>query len=168
MNSLAQKITLGIAGIASIVGIIMLVMILITGNDPIVAGEAEGLKNSFIYLVIATFVIAVLYFVVTGILSLVKNPSAFKKDALPLIVLVIIGILLFWISGIESFESLGKASFINEEDTRLTEYYGLSNDQLSSISSWRSWLTVGLGLTGLLLAVASLAFVYDMVKSSLK
>lgn len=167
MNSLAQKITLGIAGFVSVVGLIMLVMILITGNDPIVAGEAEGLKNSFIYLVIATFAIAVLYFLITGILSLVKNPSAFKKDALPLVVLVIIGILLFWISGLDT-DALTKASFINEENSRLTEYYGLSNDQLSSISSWRSWLTVGLGLTGLLLAVASLAFVYDMVKSSLK
>ncbi len=167
MNNLAQKITVGIAGIASLVGFVMLIMILITGNDPIVAGEAEGLKDSFIYLVIAMLAIAILYFVVTGILSLMKNPSALKKDALPLIVLVVIGVLLFWVSTLD-INVLAKASFINEEDARLTAYYGLSNDQLSSISSWRSWLTVGLGATGVLLAIASLAFVYDMVKSSLK
>ena len=117
--------------------------------------------------VIAMFAIAILYFIVTGILSLVRNPSAFKKDALPLIVLVIIGVLLFWISGLDT-SALSKASFINADDAKLTEYYGLSNDQLSSVSSWRSWLTAGLGLTGVLLLVAGLAFVYDMVKSSLK
>ncbi|MFV0530670.1 MAG: hypothetical protein ACK5MD_04455 [Flavobacteriales bacterium] len=167
MNSLAQKITLGIAGIASIVGIIMLIVILITGNEPIKKGEAEFLKDSFIYLVIAMLVIAVLYFVITGVFSLMKNPSALKKDALPLIVLVVIGILLIWVSSLDT-NVLAKASFINEENARLTEYYGLSSDQLGSILSWRTWLTVTLGITGILLLAASVAFVYDMIKSSLK
>ncbi len=167
MNSLAYKIAVGIAGLISVVGVIMMIMILITGDDVIKSGEAEGLKSSFIYLVIFALIVAVLYFVVTGVLSLVTNPSALKKDALPLIVLVVIGALLFWVAGLNT-EVLAKASFINESDTKLTEYYGLSQDQLGSISSWRSWLTAGLGVTGLLLVLATLAFVYDMVKSSLK
>lgn len=168
MNNLAYKITVGIAGLISVVGVIMMIMILITGGDVIENGGAEGLKNSFIYLVIAALVISVIYFVATGILSLVTNPSALKKDALPLIVLVVIGVLLFWVAGLDT-EVLAKASFINETDTKLTEYYGLSQDQLSAVSSWRSWLMVSVTIiTGSLLGFAVLFLVYDLVKSIFK
>ncbi len=168
MNNLAHKITLAVAGIFSVAAIIMLVMIMVVGNDSIVAGEAEVLKNTFIYLVLTMFVISVLYFIIAGILSLISNPTALKKDALPLTVLVLIGILLFWIYGLDSFETLGKANFINMEDSILIGYHGLSGEQLGSISLWRLWLSAGLGLAGFLLLLAMLSFLYDMVKSVIK
>ncbi len=168
MNNLAHKITLAVAGIFSVTAIIMLVMIMVIGNDSIVAGEAEVLKNAFIYLVLTMFVISVLYFVIAGVLSLISNPTALKKDALPLTVLVLIGILLFWIYGLDSFETLGKANFINMENSILIDHHGLSGEQLSSISLWRLWLSAGLGLAGFLLLLAILSFLYDMVKSVIK
>jgi len=167
MNSLGRKITVGIAGLASIIGFIMLIMIFLKGDNAIINGQAERLTYSFIYLVVAILFIALFYFLVTGILSLIINPSALKKDALPLIMLAIILILLIWLTGLD-INALSNASFINIDVERLTGYFGLSNDQVSDILSWRSWLNTSLIITGVLLVIAILAFVFDMIKSSVK
>ena len=81
--------------------------------------------------------------------------------------LAIILILLIWLTGLD-INALSNASFINIDVERLTGYFGLSNDQVSDILSWRSWLNTSLIITGVLLVIAILAFVFDMIKSSVK